>query len=117
MSPQNMAPLQGDVWLANFDPTKGREQSGARPCLVVSVDAFNHGPLDLTVVIPMTSTRRGWPTHVEIQPPEGGLKNTSFIKCEDVRSVSTERLIKRLGTVSEKNMATVADRLRIIIGL
>jgi mRNA interferase MazF len=117
VSPKAQIPSQGDVWLADFDPTKGREQAGVRPCLIVSVNPFNHGPLDLVIVVPITSTRRGWPTHVAVKPPEGGLKNESFVKCEDVRSISTGRLIKRLGVLSQLSMEGVADRLRIIIGL
>ena len=111
------APSRGDVWLANFDPTKGREQAGVRPCLIVSVDPFNHGPLDLVIAVPITSTQRGWPTHVEIKPSDGGLKTRSFIKCEDVRSMSSGRLIKRMGEVSQPTLAAVADRLRIVMGL
>lgn len=117
MSPQPQGPSRCEVWLANFDPTKGREQAGTRPCLIISVDPFNQGPLGLVIAVPITSTQRGWPTHVEVKPPEGGLKTVSFIKCEDVRSMSTGRLIKRLGSISPKTVAAVADRLRILMGL
>jgi mRNA interferase MazF len=117
MSPQTSTPSRGEVWLANFDPTKGREQAGTRPCLIFSVDPFNSGPLDLIIAVPITSTQRGWATHVGIKPPEGGLKNLSFIKCEDIRSMSRERLIKRLGLVSQKTMAETEERIRFILGL
>jgi mRNA interferase MazF len=59
---------------------------------VVSVDAFNAGPAELVVVLPLTSKAKGIPFHIEIQPPEGGLKQVSYVKCEDVRSISRERL-------------------------
>ena len=108
---------RGEIWLVSLDPTKGREQAGTRPALVVSVDIFNHGPAELAVVIPITSKAKGIPLHVEIQPPEGGLILTSFIKCEDVRSISTARLVKRLGKVSPQTIDMVEDRLRIILGL
>jgi mRNA interferase MazF len=113
----NQLPSRGEIWLANFDPTKGREQAGIRPCLIISVDPFNHGPLDLVITVPITTTRRNWSTHVGVKPPEGGLKSQSFIKCEDVRSMSTGRLIKRLGMLSPQNMVAVVDRLQIIMGL
>lgn len=108
---------RGEIWLVGLDPTKGREQSGMRPALVVSVDIFNHGAAELVVVIPITSKAKGIPLHVEVTPPEGGLTMTSYAKCEDVRSISTSRLVRRLGKVSGKTIESVEDRLRILLGL
>ncbi len=108
---------RGDIWLVGLDPTKGREQAGMRPALVVSVDVFNHGAAELVVVIPITSKAKGIPLHVEVSPPEGGLTMTSFVKCEDVRSISTSRLVRRLGKVSPATIDSVEDRLRILLGL
>ena len=110
-------PLRGEVWNVNLNPTRGREQSGSRPALVVSHNRFNESVAELVIVVPITSTERGIPLHVRIVPPEGGLKNVSFAKCEDVRSVSKERLTKRLGTVSRPTLAAVEDRLRIVLDL
>lgn len=109
--------FRGEVWLANFNPVKGHEQAGKRPCLVISVDLFNQGASGLVVVLPITSKDKGIPFHVKIEPPEGGLKVTSFIKCEDVRSISVERLEQRLGMVSPNILTEVEDRLRILMGL
>ncbi len=110
-------PSRGEIWFVNLDPTQGHEQSGSRPALVISVDPFNQGPADLVVVCPITSVAKGIPLHVKITPPEGGLQKESFIKCEDVRSVSKQRLTKRFGAVSQKTLAAVEDRLRILLGL
>jgi mRNA interferase MazF len=85
--------------------------------LVVSVDPFNHGPAGLVVLLPLTSVAKGIPFHVPVNPPQGGLKAKSFIKCEDVRSVSKERLSGRLGKFSASTMTAVEDRLRILLGL
>lgn len=108
---------RGEIWLVGLDPTKGREQAGMRPALVVSVDIFNHGAAELVVVIPVTSKAKGIPLHVEVTAPEGGLTMTSFVKCEDVRSISTSRLVRRLGKVSGQTVESVEDRLRILLGL
>src|SRR4028118_2154786 len=78
-------PSRGDRWLIDLNPTRGREQAGKRPCLVTSVDLFNQGASGLVVVLPVTSKDKGIPWHVEVNPPEGGLRQRSFIKCEDVR--------------------------------
>lgn len=110
-------PLRGEVWNVQLDPTRGREQRGSRPALVVSHNTFNKGPAELVVIVPLTGTFRGIPLHVEIKPPEGGVKKTSYAKCEDVRSVSKERLTRRWGSVSPATLAAVADRLRVLLDL
>ena len=85
--------------------------------MVVSVDLFNSGPAELIAVLPVTTQARGIPFHVEIQPPEGGVTRTSFVKCEDVRSISKERLIRCFGLVSDQTIDAVEDRLRILLDL
>jgi len=110
-------PSRGEVWLVDLSPVQGREAAGRRPGLVVSVDPFNHGPADLVLIIPITSKKKGIPFHVEVRPPHGGLKRRSFVKCEDVRSVSKQRLIERWGSLSPATMAEIEDRLRILMGL
>lgn len=110
-------PLRGEIWIVNFDPILGREQAGTRPGLIVSTNKFNRSHAELLVVIPITSKSKGIPWHVPILPPEGGIKTISFIKTEDVRSVSKDRLGRRWGSVSAKTMAEVADRLRILLEL
>jgi mRNA interferase MazF len=114
----NMAePLRGEIWLVNLDPTKGHEQAGKRPGLIVSVDLFNQGPAGLVVILPITTKPKGIPFHVEINISEGGLTRRSFIKCEDIRSIAKERLSKRVGGVSEETMNAAEDRLRILLNL
>ena len=106
-------PCRGDIWTVDLDPTRGREQAGRRPALIVSVDLFNHGPADLVVVLPLTSKDKGIPLHVRVAPPEGGVEEPSFVKCEDVRSISKQRLAKRWGRVSSQTMLEIEERLGI----
>lgn len=110
-------PARGDIWLADLNPIRGRDQAGMRPCLVVSVNLFNQSPAELVIVIPLTTKTKGIRTHVSLSPPEGGVREQSFIKCENVRSISTERLTARWGAVSPGTMRQVEDRLRILMGL
>ena len=84
---------------------------------MVSVDAFNSGPADLVIVLPITSVAKGIPFHVEVTPPEGGLTLRSFIKCEEIRCISRTRLTQRLGEVTEPTMEAVDDRIRIVLDL
>lgn len=111
------APARGEVWLADLSPTRGHERSGRRPVLVLSEDLFNEGPAGLVIVLPMTSTLRAVPTHVRIDPPEGGVKTRTAVLCEAGRSISRERLTARWGVVGPPTMASVEDRLRILLGL
>jgi mRNA interferase MazF len=115
MNPQ--PPSRGDVWDLDFDPTIGREQAGARPALIVSVNIFNEGAAELVVAIPITRTRRGIRWHVQVNPPEGGLVAESFIQCENVRAVSKRRLKRLRGRISEPTLRQIEDRLRILLGL
>ena len=110
-------PSRSEVWTVNLNPVKGHEQAGHRPGLVISVNTFNHGPAGLVAIIPITTKEKGIPFHVAISPPEGGVSQKSFIKCEDIRSVSTERLSKCLGTVSLKTLQAVEERLKILLDL
>ena len=112
-----MKPCRGDIWLVNLDPTQGREQAGRRPALVVSVDLFNHGPADLIVVVPLTTKNKHIPLHVELAPTESGLAEWSYAKCEDIRSISVNRLAKKIGIASNQAMMLVEDRLRILLAL
>jgi mRNA interferase MazF len=110
-------PSRGEVWDLHFDPTTGHEQAGTRPALILSEDIFNEGPAEMVVVAPITRTQRKIRWHVSVAPPEGGLSSESFIQCENVRSVSRQRLKRRRGRVSPAVMRQVEDRLRILLGL
>jgi len=111
------APARGEVWLIDFSPTRGHEQAGLRPGIVISTTFFNQGPAELMVVLPLTTTRRNIPMHVEVDPPEGGVRRSSFIMCENIRSAARERLMERWGIVAPRTLAAVEDRLRILLEL
>ena len=94
------SPLQGEIWLFDPDPVKGNEiGKKVRPALVVSNNLLNKGPSGLVIVVPVTSKNKGIPSHIRIDPPDGGVKQPSFAMCEHLRSISKERLIKRFGKV------------------
>lgn len=111
------APARGEVWMAELGTGRGREQSGTRPILIVSVDGFNQSGSGLVIAVPLTSRKKRVRSHVEVLPPEGGVSVTSYVKCEDVRSISTERLLRLIGSVSASTLSAVEDRLRFLMGL
>lgn len=108
------APRQGEIWLVDLNPVRGHEQAGRRPAVVVSVDKFNHGLSGLAIVVPITGTDRGQPLHVRVDPPEGGLRKTSFAKPEDVRSISQERLVERWGATSRATLQAIVKRIQVL---
>ena len=110
-------PSRGEVWFGDLDPAVGHEQAGRRPLLIVSINALNRGPAGLAVVVPITSRIRPVSSHVRLFPPEGGLRMESSILCENVRSISSKRLLERWGAVTPKTLAEVEDRLRILLAL
>ena len=110
-----MAPRRGEVWKLDLSPARGHEQAGERPGVVLSVDKFNAGPAGLVIVAPLTTVDKRQPLHVRIEPPEGGVRNASFIKAEDVRSVSTVRLVERWGSVEPKTLHAVVARVGLLI--
>lgn len=110
-------PFRGEIWLAELNPIRGHEQGGKRPVLVISANPLNDSPADLVIALPITTTLRGIPFHVLVNPPEGGLKVPSAVLCEAIRSISKERCLTKWGRVSLGTLFHVEDRLRILLGL
>ncbi|HEY7621840.1 MAG TPA: type II toxin-antitoxin system PemK/MazF family toxin [Solirubrobacteraceae bacterium] len=106
---------QGEVWFVDLDPTRRRKQAGRRPALVVSVDQLGTGPSGPAIVVPLTMTARPNPLHVAIEPPEGGLRETSHAMPEMVRAVSRQRLVERWGVVRDATLEHVLERVRLLM--
>lgn len=101
----------------DLNPTRGHEQSGTRPCLVISADKFNHSRAELVVVAPITTNDKRIPSHVRLEVGNGGLEEVSFVKCEEVRCISKDRLIRSVESVSPSTMADVSARVKFILDL
>lgn len=69
------------------------------------------------MVLPLTRTHRGIPFHVEVRPPEGGLRGTSYVLCDQIRTIAKERLGARRGEVAATTMRRVTERLRVLLDL
>jgi mRNA interferase MazF len=108
---------RGDVYLADPDPVIGHEQGGRRPHLVISVDQMNRSAAGLLIGVPLTTTDWHSKLHVRLEPPEGGLSRVSFAMPEMARSVSSARLLTRLGHASGDTVEAVAKHIGILIGL
>jgi len=108
---------RGEIWLVDFGEPVGREQSGVRPAVVVSADRLNEGPAGVLMVVPITSARRGLPSHVEIDDAASGLSQVSYAKCEDLKSISEHRLVHAMGSAGPVVMAGIERVLRYLLEL
>jgi mRNA interferase MazF len=111
------APRRGEVWDADLDPAVGHEQGEIRPVLIVSHDRFNALRNRLCIGVATTGTVRAVPSHVLVQPPEGGLIKSSVVQCEQIQVLAYERLRRRRGRVNRATMQAVEVRLRELLAL
>jgi mRNA interferase MazF len=108
-------PQQGDVYWADPDPTRGREQAKPRPFAIVSVDQLNQSSLGLSLAVPLTRTDFGSALHLSIRSPEGGLKENGFAMPEQMRAISHERLSRRLGNLRPATLDELLKRCRVLL--
>jgi mRNA interferase MazF len=106
--------LRGDVVWADLDPTRGREQAGRRPVLVISHDIFNErSGTVIAMAITSQPQKAGFPLTVELV--DGRLPKRSWVKVSQVRTLSVERLGKRIGRISPEDLLRVVEGLNEII--
>jgi mRNA interferase MazF len=110
-----VTPRRGEVWLVDFGDPVGREQSGRRPAIVISADPLNESRAGVVIVVPITTSRRDLPSHVEIESGSSGLDAVSYAKCEDVKSISEERLIAHLGSATDAVTFDIGRVLRFLL--
>lgn len=114
-APMAEAPRRGELWLVDLGDPIGHEAASHRPALVVSDDPANrHG---LVTLCPITRSKRGYPTRVEIVPGASGLDETSYVQGEQPRTLSTARLVHRLGRADITVLSEVGRVLRLLLRL
>ena len=108
---------RGDVYRADLDPVQGSEQGGIRPVVIVQNDRGNQSS-PTVIVAPLTSQRKklSQRTHVEVFPPEGGLKYPSIVLCEQLRTLEKTRLSRYLGTLSPTTLQKLDAALQAALG-
>jgi mRNA interferase MazF len=95
---------KGDVFLVNLDPVLGSEVGKTRPAVVVQNDLANRSSPTVTIVPISSSTERVFPFQVRIPAGEGGLTRESKVLCEQIRTVSRDRLLQPLGQLSRERL-------------
>ena len=111
-------PKRGEIYLTRFDPTLGAELQKTRPALILQNDVANrYSPITIVAAITSRPRDRDRPTNILVGTPEGGLTSDSTVLLNQIRSVDTQRLIRRLGTLTSDTMRRVDQALMISLGL
>lgn len=110
-------PARGEIWMVEFGMPVGHEQGGRRPAIVVSGRALNGAPSRLVTVVPLTTRDRGIRSHVRLDPGATGLGRVSFVRTDQHRVVSQNRLERMLGTADAATLAAIEPWLRIFLEL
>lgn len=117
---------RGQIYFVNLSPTRGREQAGHRPVLVVSSDAINRQPLVVTVIVGTDAKHvpRDYPTNVRVTSGETGLPIDTVFLCFQIRSLDPARFFdpkthrpNLAGTLPRDRMAEVERGLRLVLNL
>ena len=110
---------QGEIWLVDLEPTIGAEMNKTRPALIINSNKL--GKLPLKVIVPIT----GWKEHysvapwmIKIEPNQiNGLVKISSMDCFQIRSVSQERLVEKIGEISLDEVIKVQEGILKILGI
>jgi mRNA interferase MazF len=110
---------QSEIWLIDLDPTKGAEIQKKRPAIIVNDNRL--GKLPLKVIVPITDWKDRYdiaPWMVKIEPnAANGLSKTSSADCFQIRSLSQERLIKKLGYIDGATLNEIKEAVRKVLDL
>lgn len=110
---------QGDIWLINLDPTVGAEIKKSRPAVIVNDNTI--GRLPLKIIVPLTDWKDRYdiaPWMVRITPdPQNKLKKASSADCFQVRSLSEQRFVKKIGTVEANILEQIKNGLAKVLSI
>lgn len=106
---------QGDIYWVQLDPTKGKEQKGVRPCVVVSGKSMNTFS-GLSVVCPLTSVLKHYFGDVVVDPsPENGLSSPSEILVSQLRTIDQQRFEEKIGQISAHQLQKVLKGIFLML--
>lgn len=114
---QNTPPQRGEIWTVDLHPARGQERRKQWRALVISVNELNHGPAGIATVLPISAVDQKIATHVKVSVGEAGQTAEGFVKCEEMRSVSVERLMSRVGAVKAATLAQAMWNVGVLLGV
>jgi len=112
-------PIRGEIYQVDWHPARGSEQAGERPSLVIQTDAANKNPnYPNTIVATISRGGRPVPTHILLRPDSSnGLAVECYAKCEQIMTISKYRLGKRYGKLSDADMQSVGEAVKLALQL
>ncbi len=106
---------QCEIWLADLNPVRGSEQKGMRPVIIVSGNVLNDY-MPIVIACPLTSKIKAYKGNIVLEPDQtNGLSAKSEILTFHIRSISKERLVKKLGKISEQQLTELKQGLDDIL--
>jgi len=106
---------QKEIWLANLNPTKGKEQKGIRPVIIISGNAMNDYS-GKSIICPITSKIKNFAGGLYLTKSKAnGLKQDSEVLTHQIRMISQERLIKKWGEISDEELQQILKGLSDIL--
>ena len=109
---------RGTVVLVALDPTVGHEQRGVRPCIVVSDPAVNNDQrFPMLCVVPITGTPGEGALYPQLMAGDSGLRKTSYALIDQLRAVDKRRVVEVFGVITDLEMATIDEGVRLFLGL
>lgn len=107
--------LQKEIWFADLNPVKGSEQKGYRPIVIISGNMLNEH-LNIVITCPLTTKIKDYKGNLVLKPTKlNGLNKKSEIVIFQVRSISKDRLIKRIGTINDEELNKLKQGLEDIL--
>ncbi len=107
--------LRGELRWADLNPVRGHEQAGMRPVLILSQDIFNeHSGTVIAMALTSQPQKAGFPLTLELKTEK--LPKRSWVKISQIRTLSVERIGKKLGRLSPEELAQIVEGLNEIIG-
>jgi len=108
---------RGDVVWVDFNPTRGREQFGERPAVIVASNDYLDAVPDLAIALPVTTKDRGWPHHVRLSGAGLKLRKVSWALTEQPRAISRERVSRTAGQIDTGCLDEIDQWLRDFLDL
>ena len=107
--------LRGEIRWADLNPVKGHEQGGKRPVLILSQDVFNQrSGTAIAMAITSQPQRAGFPLTLEVLSVK--LPKRSWVKISQIRTLSTERIGRKIGFISPEELSDVIAGFNEITG-
>jgi len=106
---------QGEIWYANLDPTKGSDQKGARPVVIISGNVLNTH-LPIVIACPLTTKIKNYKGNIILKPDKkNGLSEKSEVMVFHIRSISKERLFNKNGSITASQLGAIKQGLEDIL--